>query len=475
MIAKLKKGNKIYIKPSKRGSFTSWCGGKVTNECIRRGKNSSSSAIRKKATFAQNARRWSKHQQGGLVKAQLGTKFMDWIKNIVQAGAINENPSVMTASGWRYNSNGKVKQDTQNKEDVKQLRNNLSSLGEGALAAITASGDLEGLYNIARHPKQTFDAVKLAAKEIPIEVHNMSNMWKNWVDYMHPKTNPNRITSVDKLKEIGEASRNKAFEYYKSNEFIRRAKNAGFKDDEIIKLQKELEDMLSHSQVKVNSNLNNGIHAQATAYLDKNGNLYRNATAFNPEVQGFSLEDLISMWDHEFGHVATNTYNTVGRNLGNYMSQVEKRYPMIVKMMKYNESISPKLKPQLETLYNYWHNPDIKANLKKSYPKMTNDEINELVSKYQKFSETLKDYIGNSNETRSRALATQFAAQRKGKSAYQYTQENQDELNAARELDNIFEENSLKKYLDNFMSYGIPTITIGGTSYVGATNSSKNK
>lgn len=204
MIAELKKGNKIYIKPSKRGSFTSWCGGKVTNECIRRGKNSSSSAIRKKATFAQNARRWSKHQQGGLIKAQLGTKFMDWIKNIVQAGAINENPSVMTASGWRYNSNGKVKQDTQNKEDVKQLRNNLSSLGEGA-------------------------------------------------------------------------------------------------------------------------------------------------------------------------------------------------------------------------------------------------------------------------------LATQFAAQRKGKSAYQYTQENQDELNAARELDNIFEENSLKKYLDNFMSYGIPTITIGGTSYVGATNASKNK
>ena len=47
-----KKGNKIHIKKSKVGSFTSYCGGKVTSECIRRGKNSPSAAIRKKATFA---------------------------------------------------------------------------------------------------------------------------------------------------------------------------------------------------------------------------------------------------------------------------------------------------------------------------------------------------------------------------------------------------------------------------------------
>lgn len=50
----------IHIKKSKRGSFTRWCEGKVTEECIRRGKNSSNPAIRKKATFAANARSWSK-------------------------------------------------------------------------------------------------------------------------------------------------------------------------------------------------------------------------------------------------------------------------------------------------------------------------------------------------------------------------------------------------------------------------------
>ena len=56
----MKKGGKfkIHIKKSKRGSFTSYCGGKVTNECIRRGKNSPNAAIRKKAVFAENARKW---------------------------------------------------------------------------------------------------------------------------------------------------------------------------------------------------------------------------------------------------------------------------------------------------------------------------------------------------------------------------------------------------------------------------------
>lgn len=72
-----KKGNKIYIKKKNRGKFTDYCGGKVTNECIQRGKNSPDPKIRKRATFAANARTW-KHQQGGIVKIekkQLGGAF----------------------------------------------------------------------------------------------------------------------------------------------------------------------------------------------------------------------------------------------------------------------------------------------------------------------------------------------------------------------------------------------------------------
>lgn len=57
----------IKIKKKNRGKFTSYCGGTVTDECIARGKNSPNPAIRKRATFAANARRW-KHANGGLLR-----------------------------------------------------------------------------------------------------------------------------------------------------------------------------------------------------------------------------------------------------------------------------------------------------------------------------------------------------------------------------------------------------------------------
>lgn len=52
----------IEIQPSKVGSFTAWCERHgfdgVTNAAIEAGKRSKNAAIRKKAVFAQNARKW---------------------------------------------------------------------------------------------------------------------------------------------------------------------------------------------------------------------------------------------------------------------------------------------------------------------------------------------------------------------------------------------------------------------------------
>lgn len=73
----LKDGNKIHIKKANRGKFTEYCGGKVTSECIARGKNSSDPKIRKRATFAANARKW-KHKDGG--KIYLNTKFNYYVE-----------------------------------------------------------------------------------------------------------------------------------------------------------------------------------------------------------------------------------------------------------------------------------------------------------------------------------------------------------------------------------------------------------
>ena len=69
----------IHIKKANRGKFTDYCGGKVTSACIAKGKRSPNPAIRKRATFAANARRW-KHQCGGKIVA-------NWVYNTLN----NEN------------------------------------------------------------------------------------------------------------------------------------------------------------------------------------------------------------------------------------------------------------------------------------------------------------------------------------------------------------------------------------------------
>lgn len=60
----LKNGSGIHIKKKNRGKFTSYCGGKVTDECIRKAKASGNPTLVKRATFAANARKW-KHKKGG--------------------------------------------------------------------------------------------------------------------------------------------------------------------------------------------------------------------------------------------------------------------------------------------------------------------------------------------------------------------------------------------------------------------------
>lgn len=76
-----KKGGQIKIKKENVGSFTRYCGGNVTSECIRKGKNSPDPKIRKKATFAANARKW-KHKFGGVFQKCNLDKLNGLLKNL---------------------------------------------------------------------------------------------------------------------------------------------------------------------------------------------------------------------------------------------------------------------------------------------------------------------------------------------------------------------------------------------------------
>lgn len=97
------KGGKIHIKPENRGKFAKYCGGKVTSECIARGKRSSDPAVRKRATFAANARKWH-HAFGGYLYDEGGNLYTS-VPNIGQHGGDFSNGVTIIGNGGTHEEN----------------------------------------------------------------------------------------------------------------------------------------------------------------------------------------------------------------------------------------------------------------------------------------------------------------------------------------------------------------------------------
>lgn len=83
-------GGTIHIKPENKGKFTEYCGGKVTSECIAKGKRSDDPAVRKRATFAANARKWKHAFDGNLLTN--GAVWDNGVTIIGNGGTHEENP-----------------------------------------------------------------------------------------------------------------------------------------------------------------------------------------------------------------------------------------------------------------------------------------------------------------------------------------------------------------------------------------------
>ncbi len=97
------KGGKIHIKEANKGKFTDYCGGKVTSECIARGKRSSDPAVRKRATFADNARKWH-HALGGYLYDEGGNLYVS-VPNIGQHGGNFSNGVTIIDNGGTHEEN----------------------------------------------------------------------------------------------------------------------------------------------------------------------------------------------------------------------------------------------------------------------------------------------------------------------------------------------------------------------------------
>lgn len=118
MKIKFKKGSKIHIKDSQKGSFTKYCNGKVTEECIQKGKNSPDPKIRKKATFAANARKWN-HKDGGEIQKHQG--FVDGVN------VLDSNPSIYKKIKQRE----KIKKAQEGTKFSEWLNNNKDTISKG--------------------------------------------------------------------------------------------------------------------------------------------------------------------------------------------------------------------------------------------------------------------------------------------------------------------------------------------------------
>ena len=107
-------------------------------------------------------------------------KYKQWLKKLQEyakqaavsfgnaqiAGDSGIATSVAIASGYRYDpSKKKWVQDQQNYPDVKALRDNLFAIGEAAITAPTAVDDVVGLYNIIRHPIQSYKTMRNLVKD----------------------------------------------------------------------------------------------------------------------------------------------------------------------------------------------------------------------------------------------------------------------------------------------------------------------
>lgn len=162
VVKNFKKGHKIHIKESQKGSFTKWCGGNVTSECIQRGKHSSNPKIRKKATFAANARKW-KHENGGLFPSLKVKKHQAFVPG---ASITDSNPKAYKyLKKHKYSSGGFLK----DVGDFLKSNSGMLDLGKSLFSGISdykqTSSLLDGYQNkIAANANQQYEQALMDAE-----------------------------------------------------------------------------------------------------------------------------------------------------------------------------------------------------------------------------------------------------------------------------------------------------------------------
>ena len=174
----LKKGSGIHIKEKNKGSFTRWCGGNVTSECIKRGKNSSNPKIRKKATFADNAGHF-KHKKGGKAFVN-GVNILDSNpdaykhvkkKKYLYGGTVINWSPIQQSLQWQQDNSDYIRQKEEQKLQQK--------IREEELKAQKINTITNGITSIGGQLLQNLPIFKSSVKTTVPSANTISNTAKN--------------------------------------------------------------------------------------------------------------------------------------------------------------------------------------------------------------------------------------------------------------------------------------------------------
>lgn len=352
-------------------------------------------------------------------KEGLLKRGLNWLGNSIQATSIIESPAVMTAAGWKIDRNGQVKQDQQTTKGVKQLRNNITTIGEAGITAPTMVGDIEGFYNIIRHPKQTLNFIQQGLSKIPIFRQQMK---------VGDLLDNSRYMTEDILKGAKEGFKD-SYKYYSSDKYIEHLKSTGLSEKEAKELQ----------QLKLNNLLDTRINFDNVNPAAYGENVVRatgeSTTSLNPRIA--NTEDLAreTVWHESGAHSASKNYKS------SYQPKIDRSVdarniysnPWYRRISEHNSQLIPELKP----VWKAFMEGDMKT-----FNKLASKEDLEIIKKYEN-PKGFIEYLEDEQEAAARAISANIGDYTGKKSQWNLPQ-----------LEQFFTSEGIKKLRDNVWSIG---------------------
>ena len=194
--------------------------------------------------------------------------------------------------------------------------------------------------------------------------HSNSNNDYNIFDFFSNKQDKEQLDLGEIIGSVRE-NLQKTREYYHSPEFMNRLRKAGFSEDEVYKTIYEIEKVQKMGQedwgIRIQDNPKNRYERGFSAHytqVDSEGNIMHNK--YNEPIYTGSrtvvnknnvpdIDQLINTLLHEYaGHTSTAGTNPTNPKFGfNNLLDFRSQYPMIAKMMDYNNNLVLRHKPTI--------------------------------------------------------------------------------------------------------------------------------